>query len=161
MRKLGVVGGACHHPASPLLSADRASISSSWRSSRSAYTVVVWNIGVTDVTSPSVYEVGSMYNCNKKRQTFYEYRVLVNVWLYHHPSALMVGTARQSAAPLMFVGQHAVWCESRILAATPSSERCLCSPLVLRGCMRIRRRSEAFIILFVWDERVNFLYDGT
>ena len=53
LRKLGVVGGTCHHPASPLLSEDEASISSSWTSSRSEYTVLLWNIGVTDVTSPS------------------------------------------------------------------------------------------------------------
>ena len=39
LRKLGVVGGTCHHPASPLLSEDRASMSSSWSPSRSEYTV--------------------------------------------------------------------------------------------------------------------------
>ena len=39
LRKLGVVGGICHHPASPLLSGDGASISSSWKSSRSEYNV--------------------------------------------------------------------------------------------------------------------------
>ena len=43
---------------SAVLREDRASIWSSSKSSRSEYTVLLWNIGVTDVTSPSVY----MYN---------------------------------------------------------------------------------------------------
>ena len=51
-------------------------------------------------------------------------------------------------------------CVSRNSQVTPSSERCLCSPLVFRGCMT-SHRSEAFKFCCFWGERVNVLYDGT
>ena len=50
-------------------------------------------------------------------------------------------------------------CVSRNSQVTPSSERCLCSPLVFRGCMT-SHRSEAFKFCCFWGERVNVLYDG-
>ena len=91
-----------------------------------------------------------------------EVRKLLEKYLFlslYYPPALMVGRAQQRAPPVMCIGQHAVLCESRILHATRSSQRCLCYPLDLHGYMTSHRRSEAFSNSLVL-ERVDFVYDG-